>query len=120
MTIVYTWTVNGLDCYPQVDGFSDVVFRVRWAMNGFDGTYNASVQGLQNVPAPSGYAFAPFADLTETQVIQWVLDALGPEQVKNFEADIATQISEMITPPVVTPPLPWAELVIVEEGESVS
>lgn len=108
MTIVYTWTVDGLECYPQVGGLSDVVFRVRWAANGFDGTYNASVQGVQDIPAPSEDAFTHFADLTETQVIQWVLDALGPEQVESFEADIATQIAEMITPPVVTPSLPWA------------
>lgn len=110
MTIVYTWTVDGLECYPQVGGLGDVVFRVRWAMNGFDGTYNASVQSMQDVPVPSGDAFTPYADLTETQVIQWVLDALGPEQVESFEADIVTQIAEMITPPVVTPLLPWVEV----------
>jgi hypothetical protein len=89
-------------------------------MNGFDGIYNASVQGVQNVPAPSKNVFTHFADLTEAQVIGWVLDALGAEQVESFEADIATKIAEMITPPVVTPPLPWAEIVIVDKVESVS
>jgi hypothetical protein len=111
MTIAYTWTVDGLECYPQVGGLSDVVFRVRWAANGFDGTYNASVQGVQNVPAPSENAFTPYPDLIEMQVIQWVLDELGAERVESFKADVATKIAEMITPPVVTPPLPWVELV---------
>jgi hypothetical protein len=34
---------------------------------------------------------------------------MGAEQVAAFEANVAQQIEDQINPPVVTPPLPWAE-----------
>lgn len=108
MAITNTWGVVQLDCYPEADGETDVVFTVHWTLNGTDGTYNGSVYGSVGVTLDSGSAFTPYADLTEAQVIGWVQAALGEEQVAAYEANVAQQIADQIDPPVVTPPLPWA------------
>lgn len=107
MTTTYTWIINAMDCYPTVDGETDVVFTVHWALAATDGTYNASVYGTVGVTVNPAAPFTPYADLTEAQVAGWVEDALGAEQVAEYEASVAAQIAAQINPPVVTPPLPW-------------
>jgi hypothetical protein len=108
MSIVNTWSVVRLDCYPELDGETDVVFVCHWTLNGTDGTYTGSVYGSVGVTLNEGATFTPYASLTEAQVIGWVQDALGEEQVAAYEANVAQQISDQIDPPVVTPPLPWS------------
>ena len=108
MAITNTWGVVQLDAYPELDGETDVVFTVHWTLSATDGTYNGGVYGSVGVTLDEGAAFTPYADLTEAQVIDWVQDALGEEQVASYEANVAQQISDQVDPPVVTPPLPWS------------
>jgi hypothetical protein len=108
MTITYTWNVVQLDCYPQYDGETDVVFTVHWTLTGTDGTYTGSAYGSQAVTIDPDVPFTPYPDLTEAQVIGWVQAAMGPEEVAALEFNIAGQIGNQVAPPVVTPPLPWS------------
>ena len=104
----YTWVIERLDCYPERDGQTDVVFTVHWRLNAQDGEYGASGYGTVGVSYAPGQPFTPYADLTEAQVVGWVQAALGPEQVAQMEAALAANIAAQINPPVVSPPLPWA------------
>jgi len=101
-----TWTITAMDCYPQEGGNTDVVFNVHWTCSGTDGTYNASVYSTCAVPAPTGSAFTPYANLTQEQVLGWIW-ADGVDQTVT-EAAVQTQLDNQINPPVVTPKLPWA------------
>ena len=107
MATTYTWAIVQMDCYPEADGETDVVFNVHWTLTGTEAGFSANVYGSVVVPAPTG-TFTPYADLTEAQVIGWAQEALGVEQVAAYEANVATQINDQIAPPVVTPPLPWS------------
>ena len=109
MAITNTWGVVQMDAYPEYEGETDVVFTVHWNLTGTDGTYVGSVYGSVGVSLDEGATFTPYADLTLAQVVGWVQDALGEEQVASYEANVAQQIADQIDPPVVTPPLPWAE-----------
>lgn len=106
MSATITWTVTAMDCYPQEGSETDVVFNVHWTCSGVQDTYSASVYATCSVPAPSGEAFTPYADLTQEQVLGWIW-ANGVDQAAT-EAAVQTQIDNQINPPVVTPPLPWA------------
>ena len=103
MSATITWTVTAMDCYPQAEGETDVVFTVHWTCSGTDGTYNASIYSTCAVPAPEG-TFTPYADLTQEQVLGWIW-ANGVDQAAT-EAAVDQQIQNQINPPVVTPPLP--------------
>lgn len=107
MAVVNTWSVAQLDAYPEYEGSTDVVFTVHWRLDGTDGTYNGSVYGSSGVMFTEGATFTPYASLTQAQVIGWVQDALGEEQVASYEASVAQQIENQINPPVVHPALPW-------------
>lgn len=107
MAIEYTWLVEQMEAYPQKDGFSDVVFTVHWRVNAADGQYFSTVYGSQGVTLNPDETFTPYADLTQEQVIAWVKDAMGQGHVASIEDNLAGLIANQITPPVVTPPLPW-------------
>ena len=102
---MFTWTVTAMDCYPQAEGETDVVFTVHWTCSGVQDTYNGSVYSTCGVPAPTG-AFTPYADLTQDQVLGWIW-ANGVDK-DSAEAAVQAQIDAQITPTVVQPALPWA------------
>lgn len=105
---VYTWMIERLDCYPQRDGETDVVFTVHWRLNAVDGDYSASGYGTVGLTHDPSAPFTPYAQLTQEQVVGWVKAALGAEQLAQMEAALAANIAAQINPPVVSPPLPWA------------
>lgn len=109
MTTAYNWSVVQMDAYPEYEGHTDVVFIVHWRLNGTDGEYTAGAYGSVGVTLDPEATYTPYADLTQAQVVGWVQDALGEEQVASYEANVAAQIDALVNPPVVTPPLPWAE-----------
>ena len=108
MAVTYTWSVVQMDAYPESDGETDVVFNVHWSLSGIDQTHQGYAYGSQGVTIDPDAPFTPYADLTEAQVIGWVKDAMGEEQVASYEANVAKQIEDQINPPVVTPTLPWS------------
>ena len=106
MSATITWFVTAMDAYPQEGGNTDVVFNVHWTCSGVQDEYTGSVYSTTQVPAPEG-SFTPYADLTQEQVLGWVW-ANGVDQAAAEDA-VQQQIDNQINPPVVTPPLPWAQ-----------
>ena len=112
MSNTYTWEVSRMDCYPQAEGETDVVFTVHWRCNGTDGTYSGTVYGTSGVHYQGGTPFTPYNELTLEQVLAWVWDS-GVDKDAT-EAAVAQQIENQVNPPVVHPPLPWAPAPTVE------
>lgn len=109
MPTEYTWSIAQLDCYPEHEGHSDVVFTAHWRLTGVDGEHTGSVYGSAGLTLDPDAPFTPFAELTEAMVIGWVKDALGEEAVAAYEDNVAQQIANAINPPVISPALPWSE-----------
>jgi len=107
MSVTNTWIVEQMDCYPQAEGQTDVVFTVHWRVNATDGNYTATNYGTVGVTYVAGTPYTPYAQLTQAQVIGWVQDAMGPEQVSDIETGLAINIANQMNPPVVSPELPW-------------
>jgi len=109
MTATIVWNVSQLDCYPQAEGETNVVFTVHWQCAGTetsgDKTYNASIYSTCAVTYTAGSPYTPYAQLTQQQVLGWVWGS-GVDQSAT-EAAVQQQIAQQINPPVVQPPLPW-------------
>ena len=101
----FTWTVSRLDCYPQYDNQTDVVFVVHWTCSGTDGTYNGSVYSTCSVTYVASTSFTPYDQLTQNQVLGWIW--AGGVDKASAEAAVQTQINDQINPPVISPALPW-------------
>ena len=106
MSATITWTVTAMDCYPQADNETDVVFNVHWTCSGVQDAYAGSVYATCQVPLASGTPFTPYDQLTQEQVLGWIW-ANGVDKTATEDA-VQQQINNAINPPVVTPALPWA------------
>lgn len=101
-----TWLIEAMDCKPTEGSLTDVVITAHWRCNGTDGTFNATVYGTCSFSQP-GEPFTPYADLTQDQVLGWCWNS-GVDKAAT-EANIDTQIANLVNPPIVTPPLPWSQ-----------
>lgn len=108
MANTYSWVIVQLECYPEHEGLTDVVFTVHWRRQAMSGNYMSDVYGSQGVTLEPDAPFTAYADLTKEQVEGWLVDAMGAERVAELDAGLDAQIEAQINPPVVTPPLPWA------------
>lgn len=112
MSNVYTWTVTAMDCYPQAESQTDVVFNIHWNCTGTDNAtptpHTGMVYTTTQVTYTAGSPYTPYAQLTNAQVIGWVQAVLGAAGVAAVQSSIDTQIANQINPPVVSPPLPWS------------
>lgn len=106
MTATINWTVTAMDCYPQAEGETDVVFTVHWTCSGVQDTYTGSVYSTCGVTYDAGQPYTPYNELTQDQVLGWIW-ASGVDKDAT-EAAVQSQIDNQINPPVVQPPLPWA------------
>ena len=103
----FNWQISALNCYPQQDNLTDVVFIAHWRCTGTDGEHTASVYSTCSLPAPDPEAFTPYEDLTLNQVLGWIWNAGVNKDAT--EAAVQTQIDNLIDPPVITPNLPWVQ-----------
>jgi hypothetical protein len=99
-----TWTITAMDC-STTETNPDTVITAHWTCSGTDGTYYGSIYSTCSFPQPEG-SFTPYADLTQEQVLDWCY-ANGVDQAAT-EAAIQANIDSQINPPIVQPPLPWA------------
>ena len=106
MAITYEWIIEAMDCYPQAEGQTDVVFNCHWRCNGTDGTYNATIYSTCAVTYKAGSPYTPYDDLTQDQVLGWIWD--GGVDKDATQAAIDQQIANQVNPPVIQPNLPWA------------
>ena len=107
MAITYTWTVTNMSVLqtPQ----PDFVVGAQWICSGVEGAYTGEIGGIQSFPDVQGDSFTSYADLTESQVLDWVWDQIGEGGRSSFEACVAGQIDSQKNP-IVSPtsePLPW-------------
>lgn len=107
MAITYTWTVTNMSVLqtPQ----PDFVVGAQWLCSGVEGDNSGEISGSQSFPDQQGDNFVPYADLTESQVLDWVWEQMGENGKSNSEACVEGQIESEKNPPVSpTPePLPW-------------
>lgn len=100
------WTIDAMDCYPQSQGNSDVVYNAHWRCTGSDDDATSSIYGTCGIPYAGG-SFTPYQNLTQQEVLDWVWEN-GVNQ-QEVEANVTSQVNAILNPTTVTPPLPWSE-----------
>jgi hypothetical protein len=105
----YTWKIDALDCTPSANGKSNVVSCVHWRVKGDDGTNQTEIYGTQTIQNNVETPFINYQDLTIDNVILWVQEAIGEEQVASIYASLDNQLVHLANPSFVNLPLPWAD-----------
>jgi hypothetical protein len=104
----YKWKINALDCVPKEGEMINVVLIVYWTRlaEKYIGSepIQVSIYGTMGCASPSETDFTAYADLTYDQICSW-LDA--GVKVAELDANLDSQIENIINPPIVNLPLPF-------------
>lgn len=111
MANTYAWTINKLDVRPTQDSLSDVVYNIHWLytatsdqIDANGDPYTAQAVGTSPVEEPDPDNFTAFADLTQSQVEEWLT---SDGSMSNIKAHVDSMIEEKINPISVTKDIPW-------------
>jgi hypothetical protein len=108
--INYKWVINTLDCIPKEGQMIDVVSIVHWSRLAEqyigDEPIQVCIYGTMSCLSPSETDFTAYPDLTFEQICQWLEAGLN---VSELDANLDSQIENIINPPIVTLPLPWVK-----------
>ena len=99
------WTISQLDRSLPECCVTVAHWRVSKTQDGFTG----SVYGTISFPHkdPSEPDFIPYADLTEAEVVAWVKEEMGGNQVSAYEAAVQGQIDAQVNPSTASG-TPWS------------
>lgn len=103
--ITYAWVISQLDCAPSYEGMQDYVVTVHWRYTASFENYFTDIYGAQSYSEVAGPDFIPYADLTEEIVIGWLEESLD---VPQMQEGLAQSIEDLVNPPIIVLPLPWA------------
>ena len=108
MATTLTWSIDWLQAATQeINGHVEAVLSAGWRLTGVDGEYSSAAYATAYFPQPEeGGSYTPYADLTEEQVLGWVWENGVDKDAA--EASVTEQVANLVNPPVVQPPLPWA------------
>ena len=111
MSNTIKWKVDALFVQSSDPAFPNDVIRVVWNVSATSpkGTV-AETGGSTTVEPATQEDFVPYDQLTEDQVLGWVKEKLGDEQVKGIEANLDRSIEIQENPPPcpILKPLPWS------------
>jgi hypothetical protein len=107
--ITYNWNCRTVDTYPTHAGESDVVYNVHWRVTGTSdqvdangSPYSATNIGTQSLNTEDLSNFTAFDTVVHSDVVGWVKEAMGEDQVASIEESIENNINALITPVSVT------------------
>jgi hypothetical protein len=95
-----TWDIAQLDRHlPDGDTCPDgAVYTAHWTASLEEDGESASAYGSVGFGSPDPSTFVPFSQLTKEEVLNWVFEALGPDQVVSIQEALYNQIQEKIHP----------------------
>jgi len=97
----FTWAVSNLE-RNVADG---QVTTVHYTVNASNDTYSAGAYGSLGF---DGEITTPFSELTESQVVSWVLEALGEKKVTSVCEALQAQLDEQRVPTKAAG-VPWGQ-----------
>ncbi len=101
MAISYSLKITQMDVEPQVEGQENVVVSAHWAYTGTENGKSVGYGNKTSFTYVPGSPFTPYADLTEEQVVSWVMAAWSEKEKATYDDIVANALKSQAEP------LPW-------------
>lgn len=100
------WKILKLECIISDNGLSNVVYRVHWlyAVTSIinEKKYVSTSNGILPIAAPTPENFVAFNELTKQQVVNWVIDILGEENIQTMTTELTNANTLKANPVTIT------------------
>ncbi len=103
-----TWDIAQLERrLPDGETCPDgAIYTVHWTASLEENGETAGAYGSIGLGDPDPDSFVPFDQLTKEEVVNWVLSALGVDQVVSIEEALHNEIEQKLHPPSASG-VPW-------------
>jgi hypothetical protein len=103
----YKWIISGLECYPSLNGLTNVVSSIHWRYMGKNenGT-TYLLYGQQKVDDPNIEEFIDYENLNLETISTWLESIMDMEELRS---SIESGISAKENPPTIMLNLPDSE-----------
>jgi hypothetical protein len=104
-----TWSIEQMQCFPSIDGKQNVVYVVNWLLTATGNGNTVHIYNTANLEYTPGTPYTDYDKLTPEQVLGWVKNSLGNEQVQAYEVEVDELLAAKAAPQLVTNGLPWVD-----------
>jgi hypothetical protein len=109
----YTWNCRRVELIPTDGTNEKIVAKVNWKLFGEIENYGQVEAGKVVLDTSNIESFIEFSDLTHENIISWVQETLGEDEVNTLKSNLAAKVNAMaaeyIEAVVEDPPPPPAE-----------
>ena len=98
------WKINKLEVVPIEGDLTEVVQYAHYQRIVSEGDHSAFIEGKMLFPTPESSSFIPYADITEEDVISWILPNIDLEEVDIY---INQKLDSIISENILFPALPF-------------
>ena len=98
------WNINSLRV-ENIDNNQDVVTSVQFVVTSSDNEKTAQAQGNAQLTYSADAPFIAYADLTESQITDWVKSVLTADEITFYETVAQNRLTDIPTDG--TKALPW-------------
>ena len=100
-----SWSVYQMNRYISHEDNDDVVYNLHWDCVAEQDGQTYRMYGTQALDLENLDEFTPYSDLTEEQVMGWLMDA---SDVEDIEAACQAGLEQKLNPPTLKG-LPWRD-----------
>ena len=107
----YTWKIENLGFTILDEGKQNVVNVILWRFTGTNDVFSSETCGATQLDLDKNVSFIEYENLTENIVLNWLISAIGEEQIAEIKLKIDTQIESQIEAqkPKTGSGLPWVK-----------
>lgn len=98
------WKINKLEVIPEEGSFSEVIQYAYYQRIVSEGEYSTSIEGKMLFPLPESSSFIPYENITEEDIVSWILPNIELEEVDLF---LNQKLDDIISKSVKFPSLPF-------------
>ena len=103
MRTIY-WKINQLQVIPKDGSLIEVVQYAYYQRIVSEGEYSTFIEGKMLFPPPESSDFIPYKDITEDDIISWILPNIDLEQTDIY---LNYKLDSIIKENIYFPPLPF-------------
>lgn len=99
-----SWKINKLEVIPEEGSLAEVIQYAYYQRIVSEGEYSTFIEGKMLFPLPESSNFIPYENITEEDIISWILPNIDLEQVDIY---LNKKLDSIISENIMFPALPF-------------
>ena len=96
MGVTFTTSISNAKA-TNIDGMNNIVKEVKFSLTGTDGANTVTNFFPVKLDYPEAENFVEYENLTRDQILKWVIDKVGEDQINSLKTGITSELIDRQT-----------------------